>query len=704
MLDIVGNLAIECERRAHALEKEATKQIRIVVGIVGLGLIVLLTFPWVILQFERLAANFFAETIADSTRNVAIAIRRLSDQLELRQASLELVENQRITNIENLKEFDKNVVSYFSDARSRFVQSFSVWKSGTTREGKNGSKEELFRSIISLPSGAIIAVGYTGEATKQIPAIFRARDNSSPLESVPFEHENHDMPNGVFFDVTIGKGNILVAVGQSNDALVHDDEGILLVARSDDLGRTWTQVEIGRGQAPLPGLLFTVVPDRSRFIAVGRGKSDTMMVFRSDEGGQIWKAVTLPQVEGKPPEGTLFGVAVSHKTGNELVAVGHRGRRMAIMHGNLNLETDEWTFKENQEANKKMVQGAIFRVIEARPGRFLSFGYRWTGSGLRERSVAISRIELNGAFQVENLSKLGSLDGVLFGAARGVDGTIVAVGRMGTYSLDEVLLLYRPPVSYSAGRVVEGGGKWKAVRPVDRSGSPIAGTLYGVTTDVEGRTIAVGKTVLHERIEEEFNIPTREDLEAGIDGTMALSSFVEGVGAPNLAYHQNIAPILFERGESLLNKIMEAREKQPGLAVQYDLRRNEVDVQSDTLEKVREASAALARAFTEDDIYWRVGRVAVQFTILALLIILIRVFFVRYRFLRNSAGFYLSRSHALKILAEASPDRKDELLRETSFRELVDVLSPTTMDSVQLDGPSVARVEAWIKKRLARNR
>ena len=494
MLDVAKHIAEDCRCTASRLEAEASQQFRFIVGIVAVGLILLIVFPWVRAQFERIAFEL-GIGFAPLTSTLAIDNILNEKKVELNKLSLEIDDANALEKIldDDVRSLTSEALHFARDASNRLSSTRAIWNLGltNTKDISEIEKDDFtIRGIGQTNHGHVLA-GFVGQEPEIRVRIFRSSGKNRILWSSTkiFDADKEIELAGRLEGITRNAKSTLIAVGRR----IIDDKATFLVLRSTDNAKSWKIVPVkSEDEDTQLGSIFSVVRlDNDEFLAVGqrgRGVKRRFSVFRSSNDGRDWKAETLRDSGNTEIKGAFYGVAFLDATKTVYAvgaALGGVRATNAIAYSQDRGET--WTFVDEDDFGHARASGWLMAIITSDEGKVFAGGTRFLEDGTTR---AMSLMEYDGTEKWTSVDLPGSepIVGSIFSFSTLADGSVLSVGRVGTLATSNVAMLH-----------LDLDGKWRHFGIVDVTDAPVYGTLYSVFDGGSAGIFAGGQVFLRYR-------------------------------------------------------------------------------------------------------------------------------------------------------------------------------------------------------------
>lgn len=658
---MVSEIAAWCEDRAKELGTEASRQFRLIVLIVIIGLVLLLVLPPLIGQIDFLTARFFgAAPPVESLENTEEAVQRLDEQVSKSQARLDTLKGDLQATRSRLDQHAEARSDLVDQAIPLLGRPLALWQTEFILD-----QPFIWNRIVRAPSGTLFAVGYVendkGEDTMAIAS--KTRAEWSVLRPLDADGKTFQ---GSLSSMAFGEDGSWLAAGQEDGG--DDGEGLLILRKGD--GKAWTpsRPESASGNRR-----------QGSVYAMAAAVDGSIIVAGSDEGGDdeeiliLTSTDTISWTETSPrsADGARLGgsiTALRAARDGTLFAAGYRGEfedaDVLILRSR---DGKNWSSVSPESTSGQPISGEIYEMAVAPDGTLFAAGLEYP-QGV-ERALFFESNDGNTWSPIrparEDQSQLG---GWLYAVEVMLDGTLIGVGIEVDNTRDRTMI-----ISSKDHRT------WTIVHPEGDDGRPIDGELLSLTRGSDGEIYAAGDSLLISemgRLQETGSdtwpksgswAENPERVEQALNGILTI------VKQEEVVYPLGTLD-LRTAAEETLAAWSRDRESEARISALFDDASDALTQQKDTLEKVQDGTTLLARALTDSDELRRASRIATRIAVVALLIYLVQIVVNRYRYLQRMEGFYRARAQALRLMAAAP--QADAALKDITITDLMLALSP----------------------------
>ncbi len=651
---IATTIAKWCEDKADRLGSEASRQFRLIVIVVLIGLALLLILPPLIGQIDFMTAKLFGGSPPiEALENAEDAVTRLAEEVDASRERQSGLDSQ-------LEELHRRLTAH-ADRRTDLIgqaadvlsEPFAHWRRQETEPGTGVS----FAGLAPGPNGRLLAVGSEILELEDRMVVFEESREGGWNRTTPVEGNSISALMTAL--ATTPEGGMIAAGVDLEDAL--------LILQSES-GLTWSLNYVDDDISdPLYGTIYAFgYLEDGTVLAVGDAENaefEYEAVIVTSVDGQTWTTTRPADSDGRTLLGALSDITLAPS--GQIIAVGTERSgsdlRMVVLRST---DGRSWTVTRPQDSEGKPTAGALFAVTTAPDGTLIAAGQTGTGNESRMaflRSADGTSWEAEVPTNAEGEPLQGNVNDLLVGPG----GELFASAS----ERGSAVLLHSAD-----------GMSWSAVRPYDSEGRRLAGSIIDMAIGRDGDLYGAGEVIwqipLERRTEGEWSSWPRggswndqpELVEEAFSKTYEyLTRFGDG-------FPQDVAEIL---------DAVEVARSEWNLDLESELRLAEIRrdanaalaSQKDTLRQVQGGVEQLSKALTDADELRRASRIATRIAVVALLIYLVQIIVNRYRFLLRSEGFYRGRAQAMRILA-ASPESAERMLKSVSVTDLMATLSP----------------------------
>ncbi|MEP4379767.1 MAG: sialidase family protein [Alphaproteobacteria bacterium] len=685
IIESANGIAAWCEERAEALGKQAAVQFRLILLIVVVGVGLILILPPLVGQIDFWTTEKFGGAPAnEAVENVERAVGQLEVQVGQSQERFDALGNELAQIQADLDQSSMVRSELVERLSASLSQPFAFWRS-QAEDLDDEYDYDIFASLVAR-DGTIIAVG-TSDTSFDGDMIILNSSNGTDWSAANLGDDFDDEFPGVLYGIVQTAEGGFVAVGGEVSEF---DTNTVFVARSFD-GVNWEAVRPNDAAGELiNGTLFTVTlkPDGTLVAGgveehEGNGgieldESASALIMTSPDG-QAWTEVAAQTANATRIDSVVLSLVVAPD--NALIAFGNKEVRTENARSG-EFEIDilrsadgrNWTSVRPLSVTGKPIQGSLFNAQTLSDGSLIAVGRE--GASFFESRALLLRSK-NGVdwSPVRPVDKNGNrIGGSLFGLTRMSNGVVVAAGSESGRGAGGAVLIYS-----------RDGDMWEVVRPEDDFGERVSGTPSALSAVRSNELYVLGESIWQLWIGSDQDGPWKA---WSLDGertdrpelvTDTLNGMVELLSDGTSGYPPG-TDLERSLATDTRNRWLQNLDSERRVTALQNDTSNALAQQNDTLASVQGGVEQLSRALTDADELRRASRIATRIAIVALLIYLVQIIVNRYRYLQRISGFYRGRAQAIRLLT-ASPDAQD-ILKGVPFTDLMATLSP---DSIGFD-------------------
>ncbi|MEO3427570.1 hypothetical protein AAFN88_01845 [Pelagibius sp. CAU 1746] len=680
----VREIAKWCEQRAESLGTEASRQFRLIVLIVMIGLALLLVLPPLIGQIDFWASRTFSGSPAvEKLQGVRAAVQRLISQVAESTAQRDTLATDLQAVRNKLSQLSQNSLRMLEEASTALRAPMSVWEPvhSTSLRSSIGTLEVISNGSLLVAGPGI---NFLGQGNIYL---LRSADGES-FSPIDITKGSGETPDGALYDILEMRDGRIFAVGAeigSDKALGSTNRSSLrsasartnshLVILRSDNSRDWSIIR----PTTTEGERLNVVPRR-----IAQAPDDALIIggtFGNDEGrsiavlrsenGEEWASLAVQRGNGEPITGWISEIKSTSIA--PLIAVGTE--KIDGVDWMLTLQSEDghsWTPVSPVDANGSRLKGWMTALVEAPDGSLIALSDKGTGekTDIKFFRSEDGRVWTTVLHLTDNDGR--PLRGQISSVAITPSETLVAIGTsaaIGANKVSSSIISSKNGQDWTTGFV-------ESVSPIDvYFGLNLAvahdGAIYAssLTEIWRGRWAPPGSDALWiDRLREGSQTDSPEGIQ------ITLRQMADDLSQEGRLYPPGTAALLNKANDTLAAWLSNSDSEKRIDSLHADTDRA-VDRQKDTLEKVEAGATQLAKALTDaDELRWA-SRIATRIAVVALLIYLVQIVVNRYRYLQRLQGFYRARAQALYLVA-ADSQETGKLLENVTITDLMHALAP----------------------------
>ncbi len=413
-VSIATTIADWCDARAQQLGDNASRQFRLIVGLVLIGLVLLLVLPPVIGLIDFSTSKLFGGSPPNEVvEDVERGIEQLGAQVQRSQGEVDKLTDELKAIRARLAGHAEKRIQLVERAASLFSAPLALWRTADVGVGPDpaGIKSLHYSALTMAPDGALLAAGSETSLGVSRIVILRSEDGRTWAPIRP-EDDKGEPLRGRLEALAVALDGALLAAGSEAGP---GGSGIVIL-RSED-GRTWAPIrpEDGKGKR-LGGWLnaLTVAPDGALLAAgseVSRGGFE-IVILRSEDG-RTWAPIRPEHGKGQRLGGSLSALTVA-PDGALLAAgweEGHGESGIVILRSE---DGRTWAPIRPEDGNGQRLVGSLGALTVAPDGSLFAAGAGiWNVSLAQADEGAWLRWPRDGSWDDRPERVAGALDGLL---------------------------------------------------------------------------------------------------------------------------------------------------------------------------------------------------------------------------------------------------------------------------------------------------